>query len=84
MALIPREHTRSTLIYGVLFFTKRSLGYTYIGRVNRKTKATQACDITFRSGARVVPQKDPKLYRAETVEMDFWKRKSGIKGEKVP
>jgi hypothetical protein len=83
MATLPREQARAWLVCAALFFAMRSCEYTFVGKVERKTRAVRACDITFRVGSRIVPHNHPFLHQAESVSIDFGMQKSNIRDESV-
>ena len=83
LAASPRERARATLIAGALFFACRSCEYTNVPDKERKTRPIRACDVEFRTGARVIPHDDPNLHKAESVVIKFGKQKSGTYNDEI-
>ena len=53
----------------------RSFEYTYLGKVERKTRPIRLCDIVFRNDAQVLSHEDESLHSAETVSIDLVEQK---------
>ena len=83
LASSDRERARATLIAGALFFACRSCEYTNVPDKERKTRPIRACDIEFRTGARVTPHCDPAIFDAESVVIRFGKQKSGTYDDEI-
>ena len=79
IATLPRELVSAWLLCSALFSIVCSYKYTYVEKGEQKTQHIRVCTIVFRNGSQVISHKDPLLYLAESVPIDFGDQKSDIK-----